>query len=112
MTISVTKVNGDVVVPYGGNAVAYLGKGDSPTETINAFNAPLAGGSRTATIDKRYITYFWFFLTPGVVCENLQVQIQLEPGSTATAYPIAARRLPLRWGRRCMVERWTQIRGR
>ena len=86
MTISVTKVNGDVVVPYGGNAVAYLGKGDSPTETINAFNAPLAGGSRTATIDKRYITYFWFFLTPGVVCENLQVQIQLEPGSTATAY--------------------------
>ena len=86
MTISVTKVNGDIVVPDGGNAVAYLGKGDSPTEKINAFFADLAGGARTATIDKRYITYFWFYFTASVACENLQVQIQLEPGSTATAY--------------------------
>lgn len=89
MTITVVKDGGSITIPDGGFANAYFGKGDEYGQSKNSFlNATLDGGTRTASNinDKKYLTRFWFFLTNGVVCDELKFKIQVEYGNTPTPY--------------------------
>lgn len=88
-TISATYVSGTVTMPAGAYAVAYFGAADNPGynaanwESVNLRNN---NASASAALTKNYITAFWFFITSGVVFDNYKVKIQLEKGTTATAY--------------------------
>ena len=89
MTITVVKVGGSITIPDGKTALAYFGKGDEYGQSENSFlNVTLEGGTRTATNinDKKYLTSFWFFLTDGIVCDELKFKIQVEYGNTPTPY--------------------------
>ena len=89
MTITVVKVGGSITIPDGKIALAYFGKGDEYGQSVNSLlNTTLAGGTKTVTNvnDKKYITKFWFFLTDGIVCDELKFKIQVEYGNTPTPY--------------------------
>jgi|GEM_PF-3113911 len=88
-TASCRYVGGTVTRPNGTEyAVAYFGKSDSLSSYANWQACLLLNGdaSISATVDKKYISAFWFFISSGVVFNNYKVKIQLELGSTATAY--------------------------
>lgn len=89
MTITVVKVGGSITIPDGKFALAYFGKGDEYGQSVNSLlNATLDGGTRTVTNinDKKYLTRFWFYLTDGIVCDELKFKIQVEYGNTPTPY--------------------------
>lgn len=89
MTITVVKDGGSITIPDKGYANAYFGKGDEYGQAVNSFlNVTLDGGTRIATNmnDKKYLTRFWFYLTNGVVCNELKFRIQVEYGNTPTPY--------------------------
>lgn len=89
MTITVVKVGGSITIPDGKFALACFGKGDEYGQSVNSLlNATLDGGTRTVTNinDKKYLTRFWFYLTDGIVCDELKFKIQVEYGNTPTPY--------------------------
>ena len=89
MTVTVVKVGGSITIPDEQIALVYFGKGDEYGQSQNSLlNVTLAGGARTATNinDKKYLTRFWFYLTDGIVCDELKFKIQVEYGNTPTPY--------------------------
>lgn len=79
-TISAFYVSGNVTVPTGAYAVAYIGKQDDSSATqINFLDTKLRQNNTNNTIicDKEYVKAFWFYITNGVALENYKVKISI-----------------------------------
>lgn len=82
-------IGGTVTVPSGGYATCLFGKGDTTSGAPSSFFGVHLRNTRqtsNATLDMKYITSFWFWLTAGVKFENFKVRIHLEKSNTPTAY--------------------------
>ena len=79
-TISAIYVSGNITIPTGAYAVAYIGKqDDSSANHINFMDAKLRQNNtnNTKICDKEYVKDFWFYFTTGVVLENYKVKISV-----------------------------------
>jgi hypothetical protein len=80
-TISAFYVSGNITIPTGAYAVAYIGKQDdsSATQQINFMDAKLRQNNtnKTKICDKEYVKDFWFWINTGVVLENYKVKISV-----------------------------------
>lgn len=80
-TISAFYVSGNITIPTGAYAVAYIGKQDdsSVTTQINFMDAKLRQNNTNSTkiCDKEYVKDFWFYITTGVALENYKVKISI-----------------------------------
>lgn len=79
-TISAIYVSGNITIPTGAYAVAYIGKqDDSSANHINFMDAKLRQNNtnNTKICDKEYVKDFWFYFTAGVVLENYKVKISV-----------------------------------
>lgn len=79
-TISAIYVSGNITIPTGAYAVAYIGKqDDSSANHINFMDAKLRQNNtnNTKICDKEYVKDFWFYITAGVVLENYKVKISV-----------------------------------
>lgn len=80
-TISAFYVSGNITIPTGAYAVAYIGKQDdgSATQQINftATNLRQNNTNSTNICDKQYVRNFWFWISTGVVLENYKVKISV-----------------------------------
>ena len=80
-TISAFYVSGNITIPTGAYAVAYIGKQDdgSATQQINftATNLRQNNTNSTNICDKQYVRNFWFWINTGVVLENYKVKISV-----------------------------------
>lgn len=89
-TISVTYCDGDFSIPNGGFLVAYVGKSNATngnkTNWLSSGNFTKEIVQRSLLLDYEYINGFWFYMTNGVTCNNLKVQVQLEENTEATRY--------------------------
>lgn len=79
-TISAIYVSGNITIPTGAYAFAYIGKqDDSSANHINFMDAKLRQNNtnNTKICDKEYVKDFWFYITAGVVLENYKVKISV-----------------------------------
>lgn len=80
-TISAFYVSGNITIPTGAYAVAYIGKQDdsSATQQINFTATDLRQNNtnKTNICDKQYVRNFWFWMNTGVVLENYKVKISI-----------------------------------
>lgn len=79
-TMSAFYASGNITVPTGAYAVAYIGKQDDSSAThINFFYTNLRQNNTNNTIicDKEYVKDFWFYITTGVALENYKVKISI-----------------------------------
>lgn len=88
--LSTKYVSGNQNLPAG-YEVFYLGKGDSPSESINfvASNNFSTGTMAPVSVnltDKKYISRMWFYTSRGNSYNNYKVKVQLELGSNETDY--------------------------
>lgn len=87
-TITTKYVSGKVTRPSGTYAVAYFGGGDTPEQNSNWRDCSLYeyDYKETSKMTKKYISWFWFYVNPGVSFDNYKVKIQLEKGYTQANY--------------------------
>lgn len=87
-TITTKYVSGSVTRPSGGYAVVYFGGGDTTTQSENWQDCGMYeyDNRKVAKMTKKYINYFWFYTTKGIVFDNYKVKIQLEKGSAKANY--------------------------
>lgn len=78
-TISAFYVSGNITIPTGAYAVAYIGKQDYSSANHNFMDAKLRQNNtnNTEICDKEYVKDFWFYITTGVALENYKVKISI-----------------------------------
>ena len=88
VTASVKVLSGSIDNPNGGYTRLQLaGRDDLNASVSNWTDALLEqSGSRTSSNAKKYLSATWFYIDGGITFNNYKIQIQIERGSTATAY--------------------------
>ena len=91
-TISLIYLDGDFSIPDSEYCVAFVGKSDFKDNgnVMNWLNSENVNKNKisqgTSTLNAKYIRNFWFYVSNGVICNNLKVRVQLEEGSAVTEY--------------------------
>jgi len=84
-TYSVTAVpiSGEIIKLDGTYAVAYFGTSNDGKQHNNWNTAELKNDIATGSLSvpHKYISTFWFYITPGVTFTDYKVRVQLEKGS-------------------------------